>query len=270
MGKDSKIEWCDHTFNPVWGCVKCGPGCENCYAETWASRFGHDVWGNKPRRLFGEKHWNDPLRWDRRAAKDGNRAKVFCGSMCDVFEIHPDNEWNEKLNGERQKLWDLIGKTPNLIWMLLTKRPKNVLDLTPWTICPRNVWVGVSISDSSGMWRVKELSKIPANIKFLSVEPMIGMVWASRHMDWVIIGGESEQRGKARPFPVFDAVDLIQQCDRLAIPVFVKQMGTHWAKNAIVDLSRFPDIKTVYQMGDRKGEDMNYWHEVFHRREFPK
>lgn len=264
MGKDSKIEWCDHTFNPVWGCVKCDPGCENCYANSLASRFGYDVWGpEKPRRLFGEKHWNEPRRWDKQAAKQGIKAKVFCGSMCDVFEIHANNEWQRKLDVEREKLWGLINKTPNLIWMLLTKRPENVLGLIP-DVMPKNVWMGVSVSEPNGMRRVEELAKIPARVRFLSVEPMIGMVWASRYIDWVIIGGESEQHGKARPLPISSAADLIEQCDHLAIPVFVKQMGTHWAKRTKVD-----GWKTAYELGDRKGQDMSYWHEMFHRREFP-
>lgn len=271
MGKNTKIQWSDHTFNPWWGCVKCDITCENCYANMFALRWGHDVWGaHKSRRLFGEKHWNEPLRWDKQAAKDRIRAKVFCGSMCDVFEIHADIEWNLKLDAGRERLWDLISRTPNLIWLLLTKRPENALPPGPNLDWPSNVWLGVSVGELKGLWRIPSLLQIPAKKRFLSAEPMIGQVFASRQLDWVIIGGESGQR--ARPFPIYDAIHLIEQCDYVGIPVFVKQMGTVWAKNTRVDLGAytgFPDYQTVYQLGDRKGEDMSYWAPELRRREFP-
>lgn len=261
MGKDSEIAWADHTFNPWWGCAKCDPGCENCYAESVSSRFRWDVWGNKPRRLFGDTHWNQPRKWNTAARKAGRKAKIFCGSMCDVFEGHFNKEYNDVvLNAQRQRLWDLIEETPWLTWMLLTKRPHTAWP--PWgDDWPENVWLGVSVCESSGLWRVPEMSKLPAKVHFLSAEPMLTELplWGELgDLNWAIIGGESEQRGIARPFPVDEAISLIDQCDSASIPVFVKQMGTVWAKE-----------NGVYQLGDRKGTNIEYWPEALRRQEFP-
>jgi protein gp37 len=87
MGKNSKIEWTNHTFNPWWGCVRVSPACKHCYAEAWAKRVGSKVWGAKAeRRLFGNKHWFEPKKWDAEAKQDGERRRVFCASMPDIFE----------------------------------------------------------------------------------------------------------------------------------------------------------------------------------------
>ena len=126
MGMDSKIGWTHHTFNPVWGCVKVSPGCKNCYAETLSKRFGENIWGpDSERRTFGDKHWNEPRRWNKRAEKEGKRQRVFCGSMCDIYEDHPTT--NEAL----LRLFDLIEETPWLDWLLLTKRPEYIGLLGP-------------------------------------------------------------------------------------------------------------------------------------------
>src|SRR4051812_43802331 len=118
MAKDTKIEWTDSTFNPWMGCVRMSPACKHCYAETIASRFGLAEWGARvPRRFFGEDHWREPLRWDRAAQRDGSRRRVFCASMADVFEDRRD------LDPWRVRLGELIASTPNLDWLLLTKRP---------------------------------------------------------------------------------------------------------------------------------------------------
>lgn len=291
MGKDSGVEWCDHTFNPIWGCVKCDPGCEQCYADSLASRFGYDVWGNRPRRLFGEKHWNQPRHWNTAARKAGKKALVFCGSMCDVFEKHPDPEYNELvLDAERDKLWNLIEETPWLIWLLLTKRPENMVEMVPWDEWPENAWAGASVCEFNGMWRIAELLKVPATKHFLSCEPLLEaidltrvqvlpnkavdsltgaahfqsspilgyMPCDSQALAWVIYGGESEQRGRARTFPVDGTTSMIDQCDLAGVPVFVKQMGTVWARE-----------NGVYQLGDRKGTNIEYWPEALRRQEFP-
>lgn len=102
MGKDSRIEWTHHTFNPWWGCVKVFPACDHCYAESWAKRVGSDVWGpTSERRFFTDSHWKEPLKWNRDAAADGIRRRVFCASMADVFENRPD------LIAPRQRLFTL-------------------------------------------------------------------------------------------------------------------------------------------------------------------
>src|SRR5262249_54064076 len=123
MGDKTAIEWTDHTFNPWWGCVEVSPACDFCYARTWAQRRGHPVWGtDAPRRFFGEAHWGEPLRWNRRAAATGRRARVFCASMADVLEERHDPV-GALLEQARARLWATIEATPNLDWLLLTKRP---------------------------------------------------------------------------------------------------------------------------------------------------
>ena len=93
MGGQTLIEWCDCTFNPWWGCVEVSPECDHCYARTWARFTGHAIWGaDAPRRLFSDKHWREPLAWDRAAAKAGERRRVFCASMADVLEERDELE----------------------------------------------------------------------------------------------------------------------------------------------------------------------------------
>src|SRR5581483_10937070 len=132
-----------YTFNIAWGCLKVSEECRNCYAEGIASRYGMKLWGpveTTIRRTFGPKHWHEPLLWNREAKQQGHRRSVFCSSMADVFEDHP------ALESERQKLWTLIQQTPHLNWLLLTKRPQNILAMVPWQqgCWPDNVWMGTS------------------------------------------------------------------------------------------------------------------------------
>jgi len=121
MGENSKIEWTTHTFNPWWGCTKVSEACKNCYAETWAKRVGQKVWGPKAeRRTMSENHWKQPLKWNRDTENTTERPRVLCASMADVFEDRPE------LAAPRARLFELIEATPNLDWLLLTKRPQNV------------------------------------------------------------------------------------------------------------------------------------------------
>src|ERR1035438_1812836 len=120
MGETTGISWTDATFNPWWGCTKVSPGCDHCYAETFDKRvFGVKAhWGkDAPRRLMSDHYWKDPIRWDKKAAKEGVKRKVFCASMADILD-------DDAPEGQRERLWDLIDQTPNLIWQLLTKRPQ--------------------------------------------------------------------------------------------------------------------------------------------------
>lgn len=197
MGEGTGISWCDDTFNPWWGCVKVSAGCRNCYAETLSKRWGGpQVWGRSTsRRLFGGKHWNDPVRWNRKAKRDGVRRRVFCGSMCDVFEDHPD------LPGQRARLFSLIRGTPWLDWLVLTKRPENLERMLPedWTAPDGdawpNVWLGVSVEDSSQEHRIDILRGVQAIVRFVSYEPALGPLTESSlgrgGIDFLIYGGES-------------------------------------------------------------------------------
>lgn len=233
MAKNSSIEWTDHTFNPWWGCSKVSPGCEHCYAETWSKRLGLKVWGgSQERRFFSDKHWKEPLKWNADARDDHSRKRVFCASMADVFESRSElNEW-------RDRLWSLIPETPWLDWLLLTKRPQNILAMVPWhTEWPSNVWIGTTVEDQKRAdERLPIFLKIPARTRFLSCEPLIGPVdlsaWTTRRskdllsIDWVIAGGESGPH--SRPMYPSWARTLRDQCQSARIPFHFKQWG-HWA-----------------------------------------
>lgn len=256
MSKDTPIEWTHHTFNTHWGCTRVSPGCGGakgvggCYAEAFAHRLGLDIWGpDKPRRLFGDKHWNEPLRWNDSAARRGVRERVFCASMADVFEEHAD------LPPVRERLFRLIETTPALDWQLLTKRPENLCEMLPatWLDAPRqNVWIGTTCEDQRHFdLRAPVLRDVPAAVRFISFEPLLGPIdtrqeWerdegdvghATRLDDlrlgptnaepplmaraWAIVGGESGPG--ARPCDVEWIRSIVRQCHEASVPVFVKQ-----------------------------------------------
>src|SRR6266403_1881177 len=228
MGTETIIAWTNHTFNISWGCVKVSPGCAHCYAETGSKRYGHSVWGpTAPRRIFGESHWNEPLKWNREAEKERSRHRVFTSSMCDVFEQH------KMIDKEREKLWPLIRNTPWLDWQVLTKRSESIADNLPkdWGTGYSNVWLGVSAEDQKYYeQRWADLAPIPAVVRFVSYEPALGPIelcaglnpeHGSVFPDWIIYGGESG--------PGFRKADLAwprsmrDQCKKLGIPFFHKQ-----------------------------------------------
>lgn len=227
MGANSKIEWTTHTFNPWWGCTKVSEACKHCYAETWAKRVGKDVWGPKPqRRLLSDNHWKQPMKWNREAEGSAERPRVFCASMGDVFEDR------KELVVHRQRLFDLIELTPNLDWLLLTKRPQNVKSLARWSDdWPDNVWLGTTVELQH---RAEELlpylEDIPARVRFISAEPLLGPLsierWLGSTIDWVITGGESGP--KARPASPQWFTSLHAQCMRNEVAFHFKQWGD-WA-----------------------------------------
>lgn len=256
MGKTTAIEWATATFNPWWGCEKVSPACKHCYAEALSTRYGHAVWGSDaPRRFFSEQHWDQPLSWNREAAKTKQPWRVFCGSMCDVLEDRED------LLVQRVRLWELIERTPNLTWLLLTKRPERFEVATPsrwwgpggW---PQNAWAGTTVENQE--WadkRIPELLRVPARVRFLSCEPMLtamnledylwslcrasaeeherdheGGLWCDeRGIDWVIAGGESGHH--ARPTDPRWVRDLRDQCRTADVCFFFKQgSAANWPK----------------------------------------
>jgi protein gp37 len=247
MGQNSSISWTHHTFNPWWGCQKVSPGCASCYALTLSKRFGHDIWGpakTTTRRTFGPKHWADPIKWNAEARTNNHRKRVFCASMGDVFEAHP------MLDSERVKLWQLIEQTPMLDWLLLTKRPENIMQMIPdvWASgLPVNVWVGTSVEDQQRAdERIPELLRVPARVRFLSCEPLLGPVDISiipdalyeagmpfswnklsdgRGIHWVICGGESGPG--ARPMHPDWARSLRDQCEAAGVAYHFKQWGEY-------------------------------------------
>lgn len=228
MAKNTAISWAHHSWNPWWGCLEVSAGCDFCYARLLAERWGHQVWGpphDTSRRLFGDAHWAEPRRWDRAAAAAGERRRVFCASMGDVFEVHP------MLDAERRKLWILIEETPWLDWLLLTKRPEQIGRMLPpaWLTSPRpNVWLGTSVEDQAAAdLRIPRLLSVPAAVHWLSCEPLLGPVdltpwlWESPVVDWVIVGGESGPR--YRPMDVAWARALRDQCQQAGTAFWFKQ-----------------------------------------------
>jgi len=259
MGKETGISWCDHTYNSWWGCAKISAGCKHCYADTFQSRYGYDVFGfnadgsRKMLRTFGEKHWNEPLRWEADAVKAGVRRRVFCASMADVFDDHPDAP------PLRERLWALIRATPHLDWQLLTKRPENILRMLPadWDGGYPNVWLGTSVEAGHAASRVQVLCAVPARVRFLSCEPLIGPLHFIPEdlagIDWAIIGGESGS-GARRMDPEW--VDgLLGDFDQGHVTPFVKQMGSVLARQMNLTHS--------------KGEDPAEWPARWQRQEFP-
>lgn len=187
MSANTKIEWTDHTFNPWWGCQKVGPGCDHCYAETLDKRTGGEHWGpGAARRRTSVKNWNDPERWNKKAdaffAEHGRRQSVFCASMADVFDNSVDSQW-------RADLFALIRATPNLDWLLLTKRIGNVDAMVEaaggW---PANAKLGITVVDQKEADRdiqkaLKVKGKYEIRVLFLSMEPLLGPVDISRFVD---------------------------------------------------------------------------------------
>lgn len=271
MSENTKIEWCDHTFNPWEGCQKVGPGCDHCYAETRNARFAGGTavnWGpGAPRRRTSPANWRKPLAWNASHAEffaaHGRRQRVFCASLADVFDNAVDPAW-------RANLFDLIEQTPNLDWLLLTKRIGNVMSMVSESAQyqfdldrlekPRlhdNIWIGATIVNQAEADRdIPKLLEVPARVRFLSMEPLLGPVDLRRididghseiyplagttgcedsdgnpapdlpAIDWVIVGGESG--GDARPMHPDWARDLRYQCADAGVPFLFKQWG-EWA-----------------------------------------
>ena len=223
MSKNSAIEWTVHTFNPWWGCTKISPACDHCYAEIWAKRTGYEVWGaNATRRQLSDDYWSQPLLWDRHAAQTGRRARVFCASMADVFE------WEPALDSLRERLWALVERTPNLDWLLLTKRPHLARRMAPWAnTWPAHVWLGTSVENQHfADHRIRFLVDVPCQYRFLSCEPLLGPVNLSKHIEalhWIIAGGESG--GQARPTHPDWVRGVRDQCVNAGVAFHFKQWG---------------------------------------------
>jgi len=223
MSEQTGISWCDHTFNPWWGCVKVSPACDHCYAASLAHRYGFDVWGkDAPRRWFGAEHWREPLKWNRAAEKTGARRRVFCASMADVFEAGSSD-----LDGQRANLWALIEMTPMLDWLLLTKRPGNIARMTPiaWNERPRqNVWFGTTVESPDYLWRVYQLIMVHAAVRFISYEPALADVaWPLDGIHWLIAGGESGNG--CRPPQSTWLQSARDQCQAAGVAFHFKQWG---------------------------------------------
>lgn len=238
MAENSKIEWTHHTFNPWRGCTKVSDGCKFCYADELSKRNPKTlgIWGPKgSRSIAAESYWKQASKWNREAGEAGERRRVFCSSLADVFEGKETMpaEAHEPVDTARARLAAVILDTPHLDWLLLTKRPENAVSL--WAQArshvdgrsefPPNVWVGTSIEDMRVADRADALRAVPCAIRFLSCEPLIGSLLGLdlTEIGWVIVGGESG--GNARPFDPAWAYEIKAECERMGLPYFFKQMG---------------------------------------------
>ncbi len=250
MAENSGIEWTTHTCNFWWGCVKVSPGCTHCYAETLSKRYGENIWGPQNPRRRTKSPWKDIRKWNKNA--NGETVYVFVQSMSDFFEDHPQpNLW-------RDEAMDILEECSNLTIQLLTKRIGNVSSMASrwmgnW---PEHIWIGTSIEDQTrAIERTAHLLDIPAQIRFVSAEPLLGSVdltrinvlgtpdyidalrgtrisdYSSRahlnrydlgKIDWVIAGGES---GPGKRHMKLDwARSLRDQCEEAKVPLFFKQI----------------------------------------------
>lgn len=202
MAENSSISWTRHTWNPWMGCTKISPACDGCYAEALMDkRYGKVQWGNAPRVRTGAHTWNDPFRWQRQAEKDGDRPFVFCASLADIFDNQVDPQW-------RADAFDVMRKTPRLVYLLLTKRPQNIVKMAIAAGgLPANAALGTTVEDQKradtnlAALKVAKIDLDPL-FTFGSFEPLLGpiVIPTSFMPDWVITGGETDQGGhKARP-----------------------------------------------------------------------
>lgn len=255
MGKISNIQWTDATWNVAVGCKKVDADCKYCYM------YRQSLKGTRydPKAIRKTKTVFDlPLRLKR-------PHMIFTSSLTDFFL--------PELDGWRDEAWDIMRRAPQHFYQILTKRPERITDCLPeyWDEIRETVWLGTSVGHQGAQHRIKELvSPVQPGVKFLSIEPMhtqIDMLLWERvdcgHItadliDWIIIGGESGNdtgHYRYRPCSLDWIRDIMQQADEFNIPVFVKQLGTHLAK----------------EMGlkDRHGGDVEEWPEWLKRREFP-
>lgn len=238
MAEKTGIAWTDSTFNPWMGCTKVGPGCDHCYAEALMDKRWHKVqWGpGGERKRTSAANWKQPLLWEREheafALMHDRRRRVFCASLADVFDNEAPAAW-------RAELFALIGLAPHLDWLLLTKRIGNVPKMLeqpgmPNGGLPSNVWLGATVVNQEEADRdIPKLLAVPASVRFLSVEPMLGAIdlgymrdWrrdGPRVVDWVIVGGESGHG--ARPIQLGWVESLRRQCELQGVAFFFKQWG---------------------------------------------
>lgn len=265
MGENTHISWADHTFNPWMGCTKVSPACDGCYAEAMMDhRYGRVKWGNNPRVRTGPNNWNEPRRWARKAREAGTRPFVFCASLADVFDNQVDPQW-------RVDLFSLMDQTPELIYLLLTKRPQNIVKMCADAgRLPRNAALGTTTEDQTRAdINIPALLHAASSLKplftFVSIEPILGPIdltkwlWGRDEpcqlcpgdadcgcgyqtrdrlsgetpLDWVITGGETDQgEHTARPADPEWIRSLRDQCENADVPFHHKQWGS-WHSDAL-------------------------------------
>jgi three-Cys-motif partner protein len=220
MGDKSAIEWTDATWNPVTGCTKVSPGCKHCYAERLAARL--QLMGNpRYRNGFDVTLHPDqltlPLRW-----RDPKR--IFVNSMSDLFHEAVPEEFI-------RQVFETMARAHWHTFQILTKRAERLAELAPRLLWPSHVWQGVSVENSQHTWRIASLRKVPAAVRFLSIEPLLGPIedLPLNDIGWVIVGGESGPH--YRPIKRAWVRGIRDQCMAAGIPFFFKQWGGQTPKS---------------------------------------
>jgi len=247
MADNSKIQWTENTWNPWHGCRKVSPGCKFCYMYRDKERYRQD-----PTTVLRSKTFNDPLKWQE-------PKLIFTCSWSDWF-IEEADDW-------RAEAWAIIKATPQHTYQILTKRAERINQCLPadWGNGYPNVWLGVSAEDNENyIERVSQLIQVPAAVRFVSAEPLLGPIWEPtvaafyQGIDWVIIGGESgNDNGKYtyRPMDPMWLEEIYYACHHYGVPVFIKQLGTWLSKE--------------WGLKDRHGGDITEWPEVYQVRQMP-
>lgn len=217
----TKIEWTERTWNPVTGCTKRSNGCKHCYAEAMARRLfamGNYKYRNGFKNTIHPEALEEPLKW----RKD---SVVFVCSMGDLFHEDVPFEFVDEV-------MDIIRKTPQHTYQLLTKRAERMAEYFSSRFIPQNVWLGVTVEDTLTKFRIDFLRNLSAQVKFLSCEPLLCDLGKLdlKGIDWIIVGGESGPI--ARPMKEEWVLNIKQQAEKNAIPFFFKQWGT-WSKDGI-------------------------------------
>lgn len=214
MAGNSSIEWTEATWNPVTGCNKVSQGCKNCYAERMAKRL-HAMGNHRYVNGFNITLHHDLVDAPRKWVKP---RKIFVNSMSDLFHEDIPLEFI-------QRIFITMNETPQHIFQVLTKRSKRAAELSPYLSWTPNIWMGTSVENEAVTYRIKEIKQIPAHIRFLSCEPLLGPL-NSLDLDnihWVIVGGESGP--KARPMDTDWVRDIRDQCRSQNVAFFFKQWG---------------------------------------------
>ncbi len=206
---NTAIEWTDKTWNPTTGCNKVSPGCKHCYAETLTKRFPQSFSNGfaftlHPERLEEPKRWRKPSR-------------VFVNSMSDLFHEHMPLLF-------LKSIFQVVKESPRHIFQILTKRHERMLELAPELEWPCNMWVGVSVENQDYAHRVDYLRQVPAAVRFLSCEPLLGSLRLDlENIHWVIVGGESGK--EHRPIRVEWVRNIRAQAREADVAFFFKQWG---------------------------------------------
>jgi protein gp37 len=214
MSTQTNIEWTESTWNPITGCTKVSPGCKHCYAERMAMRLkamGQPKYANGFKLALHEDKLEQPLGWEKPSV-------IFVNSMSDLF--HKDVPLTFV-----HKVFDVMRCASWHTFQVLTKRSRRLLEPNPEIDWPSNVWMGVSVENQDYTFRIEHLRQTDAQIKFLSLEPLLGPLPGLnlRGIDWIIVGGESGPG--ARPMAEEWVVDIRDQCLAAGVPFFFKQWG---------------------------------------------